>query len=81
MTRLTTIERHGPVTNSERRVALNLARENALAAAQEMDVATDVPPHFRAAVWAQVANALKDGDPAHDGPDGSPSPILSTETR
>lgn len=67
------------MTNEERRDALNLARVKALAAAQEMEVATEVPPHFRAAVWAHVANAMKDGDPVHDSPDGRPSSVLNTE--
>jgi len=67
------------VTNEERRMALNKARVNALAAAQEMEL-TEVPPHFRAAVWAHVANAMKDGSPDHDAPDGQPiSSVLNTE--
>ncbi len=60
------------MTNEERREALNLARRNAVAAAHEMEAATDTAPHFRAVVWAHVANAMKDGDPVHDAPDGHP---------
>lgn len=67
------------MTNAERRAALNKARERAMKYALEMEL-TDTPPHFRAAVWAHVANAMKDGDPIHDAPDGQPSsPVLNTE--
>jgi len=72
LTALTTAERHGLVTNNERRAALNKARAEALRHAvwaeetfpentqQTWDHAT------MARTWAAVAEALKDGDPMHD---------------
>jgi hypothetical protein len=74
------------VTNQQRRNALNAARSHALrhaTAAEEHDPDIDLSTwskHARLAeMWASVANAMKDGNPSHDGPDGRPSALLSTE--
>jgi hypothetical protein len=77
------------MTNEERRNALNAARKYAFrhaCAAEEFDFETDLTQftkHCRLAeIWANVAQAMKDGDPVHDAPDGQPekvSPVLKTE--
>lgn len=78
------------MTNDERRVALNSARrrayEHALRAESipaEHD-AMSFTRHARLAeVWANVAQAMKDGDPDHDapGPDGASAFAHPTLTR
>lgn len=76
------------MTNEERRHALNSARRRAFEHAnyaEALDPDHDLTPwtkHARLAeMWASVANAMKDGDPAHDGPDGRPAitNVLNTE--
>lgn len=74
------------MTNQERRNALNTARKHALrhaCAAEEHDPEIDpmiFTRHTRLAeMWAAVAEAMKDGDPVHDGPDGAPM-ITNTYT-
>lgn len=66
------------MTNEERRKALQEARTQALAYAREADDGyadhgMDGPETNLATMWASVAQALKDGDPLHDAPDGRPS--------
>lgn len=69
------------MTNNERRNALNRARAEALRHAvwaEEINSEhTDHPAlndHIRlSTMWSQVAQALKDGDPVHDGPDNIPA--------
>jgi hypothetical protein len=61
------------MTNEERRTALNLARSKALEFAQRADThwvntAEDGPEAMLAMVWANVAQAMKDGSPTHDAP-------------
>lgn len=63
------------MTNEERRRALALARRNAIRhalAAEELFVgnAEDGPEVAMSQMWSLVAEAMKDGDPVHDGPDG-----------
>lgn len=65
------------MTNEERRAALNLARQRAFHYAREADhvyecVGEDGPEVNLANMWAAVAEAMKDGDPKHDAPDGAP---------
>jgi hypothetical protein len=75
------------MTNERRRDALNKARGKALLYAQaaddwhaEGDSLNIQISCQMATMWARVAEAMKDGDPVHDGPDGLPdSPVLSTE--
>lgn len=68
------------MTNEERREALNQARKNALQWATwaernfERETVTGVRIRAEmATMWADVANAMKDGDPDHDGTDGRPT--------
>lgn len=80
------------MTNEERREALNEARAKALQWATYAERNFQREPYGSgnqhrielAKMWAQVADAMKDGDPVHDGPDGAsafapPSPVLDTE--
>jgi hypothetical protein len=74
------------MTNEERREALNRARKEAYDHALKAELAVDGVTRQghgeMAKVWAAVAEAMKDGDPVHDAPDGrpsTPSPVLSTE--
>ena len=81
------------MTNEERRNALNEARAKALANAKAAQRVNDhwsrwgsqAPAAIErltrmARMWASVAEAMKDGDPVHDAPDGHPvDPALSTE--
>ena len=67
------------MTNDERREALNQARRYSyrhVCAAEELSIETDLTQFTRhcrlAEVWASVAQAMKDGDPTHDAPDGNP---------
>jgi hypothetical protein len=62
------------ITNIERRKALNVARTQALefaqlATAHYVKTSEDGPEVTLAIMWATVAEALKDGDPQHDGVD------------
>lgn len=66
------------MTNEERRAALNRAREKALAYAEAASSGTfsqTYTPREELALlsqtWSLVAQAMKDGDPAHDAPDGA----------
>lgn len=66
------------MTNEERRKALNLARNRALYYAELSELSPalnyyDIPSHELATMWAHVAQAMKDGSPDHDGPDGLPT--------
>lgn len=66
------------MTNEERRRALNKARAEAIKHATWAEEAygrsaEDGPEAILACMWAAVANAMKDGDPLHDGPSGSPT--------
>lgn len=61
------------MTNEERRAALNFAREKALENAQAAEVHHSDLALRKANMWALVANAMKDGDPVHDAPDGRPA--------
>jgi hypothetical protein len=73
------------MTNGERRAALNAARANALRHARNAEEkyshsAEDGPEVQLATMWAHVANAMKDGSPDHDAPDGQPiNNVLNTE--
>lgn len=67
------------MTNEERRAALNRARVKALEHAENAEggrMSDQVGPWNRARdlalIWAAVAEAMKDGDPVHDAPDGAP---------
>ncbi len=71
------------MTNAERREALNRARTMAYEYAKIADrhygeTSEDGPEVALAAMWARVAEAMKDGDPVHDGPDGRPGPTVLT---
>lgn len=66
------------MNNKERRIALNTARANAYHHAQRAEkvydnIGEDGPEVLLATMWANVAEAMKDGDPSHDGPDGHPT--------
>jgi hypothetical protein len=66
------------VTNEERRAALNEARTLAQKHARIAEAAPRYgldPDHHvrRSRMWAAVAEAMKDGDPMHDAPDGRPT--------
>lgn len=65
------------MTNAERRTALNAARYNAYRharnAEEEHNDVIRQPYIDLATMWATVAEAMKDGDPMHDGPDGAPT--------
>lgn len=70
------------MTNAERRTALNEARALAFKHAQAAEnLARNYAPGYAetveraklALMWAAVAEAMKDGDPVHDGPDGRPA--------
>lgn len=74
------------MTNNERRSALNKARAQAIRHAtwaEELSDTRENDPktwswHIRmAGMWSQVAQALKDGDPVHDGPDNIPASQFS----
>lgn len=56
------------MTNQERRAALATARRYALDHAELAEAnARDGRDHAKlATMWASIADALKDGDPAHD---------------
>lgn len=73
------------MTNEERRRALNTARAKALEFAEAATVGyaqhgEDGPEVLLATMWAAVAEAMKDGDPVHDAPDGRPA-LSMTELR
>lgn len=60
------------IDNNTRRQALNTARTQALefaqmATANYVKTSEDGPEVTLAIMWATVAEALKDGDPHHDG--------------
>lgn len=72
------------MTNEERREALNRARRNALQWAEwaernfeRTSVTSNQLRVEMAKMWAGVADAMKDGDPVHDGPDGRPTKASS----
>lgn len=72
------------MTNAERKAALAEARSKAVAHARASEVAGSIgmiENHImRATMWAALAEAMKDGDPSHDAPDGAPSlPLLQGE--
>lgn len=66
------------MTNEERRMALRLARLSALNHAKAAENNAYNPTRTQeehmcmATMWANVANAMKLGDPLHDGVDGVP---------
>lgn len=69
------------MTNTERRNALNRARAEALRHATWAEEYFDPEEgsvvcrrHLEiSAMWSQVAQALKDGDPTHDSADNAPA--------
>ena len=83
------------MTNEERRAALNLARRKTLEYAEAadrfpvVDMSGEASPRelmarrehvmHQATMWADVANAMKDGDPLHDAPDGRPAGVTTRE--
>lgn len=74
------------MTNEERRRALNKARRKALEYAEAASSGTFSQTYMSrqelaemARTWAAVAEAMKDGDPVHDAPDGRPDGVLNTE--
>ncbi len=73
------------MTNEERRQALNEARKMAYQYAKQANMTNldgtltdERRADFRdtAKTWSLVAQAMKDGDPIHDAPDGVPSDAL-----
>lgn len=69
------------MTNEERRAALNLARRKTLEYAEAADIVSAQQEAYQglAIMWADVANAMKDGDPLHDAPDGLPAGITTRD--
>jgi hypothetical protein len=72
------------MTNAERRAALNKARRMALEYAERSEkpgmhtTLEQIERQIeRATMWAAVAEAMKDGDPVHDGPDGRPIGVVN----
>jgi hypothetical protein len=71
------------MTNEERKAALNKARKKALEHALKAETTQGIHSEesvTKSEMWALVAQAMKDGDPHHDGPDGRPD-SLDTLTR
>lgn len=73
------------MTNNERRTSLNKARAEAVRHAtwaeeyyEQNDPALTRDHARLATMWSQVAQALKDGDPVHDGPDNIPASQFTT---
>lgn len=62
------------MTNEERKAALNLARRKSLEYAQAAETTggLDTIAMAMSTIWSDVAQAMKDGDPKHDAPDGEP---------